>query len=206
MDIYNLSTGAITAVGVSLLVIFCMVGLIIWNNKAKEQVKTLKSIDTKIEEANKPPVEPAIVVEISDNPPSVEEEETPLKENGEAVPAAEPGSGTEFSSIFKPDAEIESGSDIEFGPIFKPDVEAGAETMIGTEKTKTQGQIQVEPGEGEETFEVAFEKELKQQEYLRQRQQEGEPESKAEAMADGYNVGRSGRVYSKSELFRLIRS
>lgn len=123
MEIYNLSTGAITAVGVSLLVIFSIVGLIIWNNKAKEQVNALKSIDAKIQEGALETPEPEVVVEITT--------ECEPEEESEVVPVPEP--------------------------------------------------------------EIAFAKE---------KEEEPEPE----VMENNYNVGKSGKVYSKNELLELIRS
>ncbi|MEG0391538.1 MAG: hypothetical protein RR626_02100 [Anaerovoracaceae bacterium] len=49
MDIYNFEIGAITAVGVSILVIVSIVGLIVWNGKTKAEAEALKRIDEKLE-------------------------------------------------------------------------------------------------------------------------------------------------------------
>lgn len=50
MCIYNLSTGAITAVGVSLLVIFCAIGLAAWTSRSRAEAKTLNSIEASLKE------------------------------------------------------------------------------------------------------------------------------------------------------------
>ena len=89
MDIYDVSTGAITAVGISLLVIFGIVGLIIWNNKTKEQVNALKSIDAKMKEAEMLPAEASVVVKIkaealASEAPLAPEQPLEILENGRA--------------------------------------------------------------------------------------------------------------------------
>ena len=48
MDIYNLTVGEITAIGICLLVVFFVIGLIAWFSRSRAQVKALVSIEAKL--------------------------------------------------------------------------------------------------------------------------------------------------------------
>ncbi|MGI6256889.1 MAG: hypothetical protein ACOYJU_02365 [Anaerovoracaceae bacterium] len=166
MDIYDLSTGAITAVGVSLLVIFGIVGLIIWNNKTKEQVKALKSIDAKMKEAETLPAEASVVVKIkaeamaSETPPAPEQ---PLE-----ILETEEQDGSQEEEATETTAEAAEAVEAE-------DAECKPEIAFGHEKTV-------------------------------ELPQEAQEEPQQEIMENNYNVGKSGKVYTKGELLRLIRN
>ena len=160
MDIYDVSTGAITAVGISLLVIFGIVGLIIWNNKTKEQVNALKSIDAKMKEAEMLPAEASVVVKIK----------------AEALASEAPLAPEQPLEILETEErDGPQGEETEETMAEADDAECKPEIAFGHEKTE-------------------------------KLPQEAQEEPQQEIMENNYNVGKSGKVYTRGELLRLIRS